>query len=60
MKYNQPQSSRYHNSELIDDISSDIMAMSSSSCPFLIVGDMNGKTGTQIDYNIQKKSHFQA
>ena len=46
--FNAPQSSGDHNSELIEDINSDIMF--SSFCPFLIVGDMNGRTGTQIDY----------
>lgn len=54
--YNPPENSRYHNSSLMDDISADILSMTSKNDPFILIGDMNARIGTTNDFDNDKGS----
>ena len=52
--YNPPEKSKYHKSELIDDITTDIIDMANNKHQILLIGDINGRTGTLDDYEVMK------
>jgi hypothetical protein len=49
--YNPPEGSRrYHNNEIWEEIGNDIMAFTTNETPFLVIGDLNARTGSLSDF----------
>ena len=48
--YNPPMNSKYYNSHLIEDIEADILDFCNDESAFLLIGDMNARTGIIDDY----------
>ena len=57
--YNPPESSKYCNKGLYDEISSELLQSSSSNCPVILMGDLNSRTGEIQDFEETAEKHME-
>ena len=55
--YSPPETSNYYSNEIWDEMSTDILNYTSFNTPFLIIGDMNARTGILSDISNNDKFH---
>ena len=55
--YSPPETSNYYLNEIWDEISTDILKFTSINTPFLLLGDMNARTGIFSDMSNDDKFH---
>ena len=48
--YSQPASSKYYSEEVWEALENDLIYMTNNEVPFCILGDMNGRTGTESEF----------
>ena len=58
--YNPPKNSKYYNSDLIEDIETDILDFCNDGSQFLLIGDMNARTGIVDDYCISDEKNIKS
>ena len=56
--YNPPESSKYCNKEIYDEISADLLARSNSNSPVIMIGDFNSRTGDLQDFEDTDEKHI--
>ena len=52
--YNPPEASKYHKADITEEISDDILSMSSKLNAYLLIGDLNARTGKLKDFDLEK------
>ena len=57
--YNPPENSKYCNKEMYEDISSDLLKISNSKHPILLIGDLNSRTGNLPDFEDTSEKHME-
>ena len=58
--YSQPYRSTYYSDDAWDELEGDIVRLTSNGKPFAIIGDMNGRVGTESEFqSINKHDHDQ-
>ena len=55
--YNPPESSKYCNKELYDDLASDLLLRSNSNSPLIMIGDLNSRIGELQDFESTEEKH---
>ena len=55
--YNPPSNSKYCNKDLYDEISIQLLKRSCIESPLMIIGDLNSRTGTLLDYDPEDEKH---
>ena len=54
--YNPPEASKYHKADITEEITDDIISMSSELNAYLLIGDLNARTGKLKDFDLGKNS----
>ena len=57
--YNPLENWKYCNKGLYEDISSDLLTRSNSTCPIIIIGDLNSRTGDLQDFEDTAEKHME-
>ena len=48
--YNPPENSNYCNRNIFDDLSENLLTTCNTNTPFLLIGDLNSRTGELLDF----------
>ena len=56
--YSPPESSKYYSDELWDELKTDILYLTTDNTPFLLIGDINARTGEMSEFTCSDNLNF--